>query len=86
MKVEKEAITAVIHIERFRLEGKVHIHPRTRFSDFLNVQHQEFVLMTDVQVFREDTGERVEELPFVGVGRGAIHMIYPREMRTGKSR
>lgn len=79
MRVEKDAIKATVHIEKYRLEGYVYMHPRTRFSDYLNLQHNSFVIMTDISIYQEGETTLFKKVKFLGVHRSSIHMIYPDE-------
>ena len=86
MKIEKDRIRTVVRIEGYRIEGICHIVPRQRFSDFLNSQKVEFVIMTDAKWYKEGTNELVDTVPFVGINKTSIITIYPKDEKPESKR
>ena len=86
MKILKDKIRTVVRIEGYRLEGVCHIVPRQRFSDFLNSQKVEFVIMTDVKWYKEGSNDLVDIIPFVGINKSSIITIYPIEEKPEKKK
>jgi hypothetical protein len=69
----------VVEIERYRIQGALHLPAegyRSRLSDYMNQRETEFLPMTDCTITTLDTGlER--ELPFLLVARRHVRLISP---------
>jgi hypothetical protein len=69
----------VVEIERYRIQGALHLPAegyRSRLSDYMNQREAEFLPMTDCTITTlETTDERV--VPFLLVARRHVHMIAP---------
>jgi hypothetical protein len=69
----------VVEIERYRIEGSLHLPAegyRSRLSDYINQREAEFLPMTDCKVLTLETGQ-AETLPFLLVARRHVRLIAP---------
>jgi hypothetical protein len=71
----------VVEIERYRIEGALHLPAegyRSRLSDYMNQREAEFLPMTDCVITTLETGQE-REVPFVLVARRHVRVIAPRD-------
>ncbi len=66
----------VVHIPNFRIEGKIEFLEQSRFTDFLNAEQYDFVLLRDAQVVAADSGRVHQSLPELQVNKDVITMAY----------
>jgi hypothetical protein len=77
--VELRREQVVVEIERYRIEGALHLPAegyRSRLSDYMNQREAEFLPMTDCTVSTIETAQE-RHLPFVLVARRHVRMIAP---------
>jgi hypothetical protein len=69
----------VIEIERYRIQGALHLPAegyRSRLSDYMNQREAEFLPMTDCTVSSLDGGNE-RSVPFILVARRHVRLIAP---------
>jgi hypothetical protein len=69
----------VIEIERYRIQGALHLPAegyRSRLSDYMNQHETEFLPMTACTITTLDTGQE-REVPFLLVARRHVRLISP---------
>jgi hypothetical protein len=80
--VELRREQVVVEIERYRIQGALHLPAegyRSRLSDYMNQREAEFLPMTDCTVSTIETGQE-RALPFVLVARRHVRMIAPVDL------
>jgi hypothetical protein len=79
--VELRREQVVVEIERYRIQGALHLPAegyRSRLSDYMNQREAEFLPMTDCTVSTIETGHE-RQLPFVLVARRHVRLIAPQD-------
>ncbi|MBE7557695.1 hypothetical protein HS125_01575 [bacterium] len=66
----------VVYIPNFRIEGKIEFLEQSRFSDFLNGEQNDFVLVREASIYAADTGRLQETLPELQVNKEVIVMAF----------
>jgi hypothetical protein len=69
----------VVEIERYRIQGALHLPAegyRSRLSDYMNQREAEFLPMTDCTITVLD-GEQERTVPFLLVARRHVRLIAP---------
>jgi hypothetical protein len=77
--VELRREQVVIEIERYRIEGSLHLPAegyRSRLSDYMNQRDSEFLPMTNCKITTLETGQERSE-PFMLVARRHVRVISP---------
>jgi hypothetical protein len=77
--VELRREEVVVEIERYRIQGALHLPAegyRSRLSDYMNQREAEFLPMTNCTVTTIET-QHERELPFVLVARRHVRLIAP---------
>jgi hypothetical protein len=75
---EKQKIPAIIIVDRWRIEGDLHILSQSRLTDALNSKTKDFLAVTDAKVFDSETGSMLFESPFLDVNRASIAIVLSR--------
>jgi hypothetical protein len=71
----------VIEIERYRIQGALHLPAegyRSRLSDYMNQREAEFLPMTECTITTLETGQE-REIPFLLVARRHVRLIAPMD-------
>jgi hypothetical protein len=69
----------VVEIERYRIQGALHLPAegyRSRLSDYMNQREAEFLPMTDCTITTVETTQ-AREVPFLLVARRHVRLISP---------
>lgn len=77
MDLRREQV--VVEIERYRIEGSLHLPAegyRSRLSDYMNQREAEFLPMTDCTITTLETAHE-RAVPFLLVARRHVRMIAP---------
>ena len=77
--MEQRHEQVVVEIERYRIEGTLHLPAegyRSRLSDYMNQRDAEFLPMTDCTVSTLETGQE-RKLPFLLIARRHVRLIAP---------
>ena len=78
MKVEREEREAVALLDNFRVEGKIHIPPGGRISDFFNVPKKSMV-MTEAKIYTHRDNFLLYQTDFLVLNRDLIKGIVPKD-------
>jgi len=74
MRVEREEIEVIAILDDFRVEGKIHITPGGRISDFFNIPKKSLVI-TDAQIFLHRNNQLLYRTEFIILNRDLIKGI-----------
>ena len=77
MDLRREQV--VVEIERYRIEGSLHLPAegyRSRLSDYMNQREAEFLPMTECTITTLET-EQARKVPFLLVARRHVRLIAP---------
>lgn len=80
-RVDLRREKVVVEIERYRIEGALHLPAegyRSRLSDYMNQREAEFLPMTDCTVTTVETATE-RQVPFLLVARRHVRMIAPAD-------
>ena len=78
MKVEREEKEVVVILDNLRIEGKAHIPPGGRISDFFNVPKKSLVL-TEAKVFLHENSHLLYSIEFIVLNRDLIRGIFNKD-------
>jgi hypothetical protein len=71
--------TMIIHIPQFVITGKVSFLAGSRFTDFLNSDIHEFILLKDSSIYSIATGKLEKDVKELQVNKEIIQMCYQNE-------
>lgn len=77
-KIEREQRKVAIIVPGFRIEGKIHMLPKMRLSEFVNTARQ-FIPVTEAQVYSSDGSRKLYSCDFMEINRGSIITMIPLE-------
>jgi hypothetical protein len=77
-KIEREQRKVAIIDPGFRIEGKIHMLPRMRLSEFVNTSRQ-FIPITEAEVFSSDGSKKLYTSEFMEINRDSIITMIPLE-------
>ena len=77
-KIEREQRKVAIIVPGFRVEGKIHMLPKMRLSEFVNTARQ-FIPVTQAEVFSSDGSRKLYSCEFMEINRGSIITMIPLE-------
>lgn len=73
----KDKVRVVIVMDRFRVEGDMHVLAGSRLTDALNSKSKDFLAVTAAAMYSLDDGELAYETDYIAVNRDAIAAIFP---------
>ena len=79
MYTNKDKVGVVVYVDRWRVEGDMHLLAESRLTDALNSKAKEFIVITDASIYDVTTGELMASTPFVDISRAAVTMIHMSE-------
>ena len=82
LKVPKERKWVIAIVDRYRLEGEMHVLPRSRPLDEINKQTQ-FLPLTNVTIYDLSTSSLVDTVPVIFVNKNYIKMLIPLDKAPG---
>jgi len=74
-KVKKEKFEVIIRTIEEKIEGKVHMLPGGRLLDMLNNKDENFVAVSDANVYSLPTGKLIFEAEFLVLNKTQIVLI-----------
>lgn len=78
MKIEREEKEVIAILDNFRVEGKIHIPPGGRISDFFNIPKKSLVI-TEAQVFLHRDNQLLYRIGFIVLNRELVMGIFPQD-------
>jgi len=78
MKIAREEKEIVALLDNFRVEGKIHIPPGGRISDFFNVPKKSLVI-TEAQIFLHQDNKLLYQVEFIVLNRDLIKGLFHKE-------
>lgn len=66
----------VVHIPRFIIRGRIEFLEQSRFSDFLNGEQSDFILLRGASVFAAESGKLQQSLDELQINKEAITLAY----------
>ena len=78
MKIEREKREVVAILDEYRIEGKIHLPPGGRISDFFNIPKKSMV-MTDARVFLHRDDRLLYHIGFIVLNRELVAGIFPQD-------
>jgi hypothetical protein len=77
--ISKKGTDIVIFTPSHRIEGKVHVHPGSRFTDFMEARtHYGFIAVTDANVYPVSGDKALYSVEFLNINKNFIAMIFPK--------
>jgi hypothetical protein len=77
-KVKKDKLLVAILTEDYRIEGRIHLLPDSRLTDFVNSKtNEDFIAMTHAEIISLDKDMAVTKVPYLAINKGSITMVYP---------
>lgn len=76
MRLEKVPWRVSIYVDGYRIDGKIHLPPGGRLTDFLNAPGRIFLPITDAKVYDEKTNVLIYSPPLMEVNQEHIKMLY----------
>ena len=77
-KIDREQRKVAIIVPGFRVEGKIHMLPKMRLSEFVNTARQ-FIPVTQAEVFSSDGSRKLYSSEFMEINRDSIITMIPLE-------
>ena len=62
----------------FHIKGHGSVLPGARVTDYLN-KADDFIALTDAEVWEVGTGRRLIAAPFINIHRGSVEIVIPDE-------
>ncbi len=78
MKVEQLIVEVNIFIPGTRIEGKLHLPPGGRLTDYLALVERKFIPVTDAKVYYMPANDLMYSIAFMSVNKDAIVYIFPK--------
>ena len=63
--------------QHHKVVGEVHVLPANRLTDFMNQTDQNFIAVTNAEVYDLLTKETIGKLDFLSINKNYIAMIFP---------
>ncbi len=79
MYATKDRIRIVVMMERFRVEGDIHVPSGSRLTDALNSKSKDFFAITDARLYDIKSGALLYEPSYLALNRDAIGCLFPVE-------
>lgn len=79
LKVTKEKAEVVVYTQQHRIEGEVHLHPGSRFTDFMNVKTGlGFMPITNAKVYTLSGDKLLHTVDLLNINKSSIVIIFPK--------
>ena len=73
--VKKVKINTIIRTAGEKIEGNVHCLPNMRLLDLMNSNSDQFIPVSNVAVYDEESGKLLYQVPFMAVNKNHIIVI-----------
>lgn len=80
-KMSRDKIEVVIFTPQYRIEGKIHVPPGGRITDFVNIAQTNFIAVTSASIYRaiQEREEPLYKKDFLALNKEYIIIISPKE-------
>ena len=76
-KLKKDRVPVTIYTTSYKIVGEVHCLPVLRLTDMMNDTSQNFLPVTNVNIFDQSGEEIVTKLDFLTINKNHITMLCP---------
>ena len=86
VKVEKATVDVIVFTQQHRIEGKAHLFPGGRLTDFMNAPAGfGFIPITDAKIYSLATGKLLYNVDLLNINKNLVVLAFPQaSVQTGR--
>lgn len=80
-QIDRDRVEVIIFTPQYRIEGRIHILPGGRITDFVNAAHADFIAVTRAKIYSSTSREEkpLYEKDFLALNKEYVIIVSPRK-------